>query len=387
MLVADADQSIFQFAGATTKNLLRFESELGAQRRGLSQNFRCAQSIVAAANTLIAHNPGRITTGAEMTSAVLASGHIEGTSYRDEGAEAEAAIGIVDNLLSKGLDPAWCYAGEITAVEPEDICILGRSRYVLGEVLAALESAGRHFQFSAGRDSLFESPVFACFEAALRLVHNPADTLARSSLAKAAADSRAPASGGDTPLESLVRRLSPWRSAALLSLVALEAGRVELGDAIAAVLASIRGADIQGEDERATSLADANALEKRWADFRKALGSEASVSRFLGDLALAGRGGIDGPGIRVLTIHAAKGLEFRAVVLVGMNEGSFPDYRSHSDDEIADERRNAYVAITRAERALYLSRPRIRITPWGEPKAQRVSRFVAQAGLTLTDAP
>ena len=385
MLVADADQSIFRFAGATTKNLLRFETELGAQRRGLSQNFRCAQMIVAAANALIARNPARITAGAEMTSAVLAAGHIAGASYRDEAAEAEAAMGVVDNLLRAGLDPAWCYAGETTAVEPEDICILGRSRYVLGEVLAGLERTGRRFQFSAGRDSLFESPVFASFEAALRLVHNPVDALARGARAKAATESAPSASAGETALESLVRRLPAWRSDALLPLVALQAETLVLGDAIAAVIAGIRAAEIEGEDERATTLADANALEKRWADFRKALGADASVGRFLGDLALAGRGGIDGPGIRVLTIHAAKGLEFRAVILVGMNEGSFPDYRSHSPDEIADERRNAYVAITRAERALYLSRPRVRLTPWGEPKSQKVSRFVAEAGLGLID--
>jgi DNA helicase-2/ATP-dependent DNA helicase PcrA len=384
MLVADADQSIFRFAGATTKNLLRFETELGAQRRGLSQNFRCAQKIVAAANTLIAHNPGRITAGVEMTSAVLAAGHIVGSSYRHEAAEAEAAMGIVDNLLRVGLEPAWCHAGETTALEPEDICILGRSRYVLEALLSALERNGRPYQFSAGRDSLFESPFFACFEAALRLVHNPADALARATLAKAA-DSASPLSVSGTTLESLVRRLPSWRSLALLPLVGVESEPARLGEAIAATIEGVRAATIESEDERATILADANALEKRWSDFQKVLGVDASVGRFLSDLALAGRGGLDGPGIRVLTIHAAKGLEFRAVVLVGMNEGSFPDYRSRSAEEIADERRNAYVAITRAERALFMSRPRIRLTPWGEPKSQKVSRFVAEAGLTLVD--
>lgn len=386
MLVADADQSIFRFAGATTNNLLRFETELGAQRRGLSQNFRCAQKIVAAANALISRNPGRITVGQEMTSAVLAAGHIVGSSYRDEAAEAEAAIGIVDSLLRDGLQTAWCYARETTAVQPEDICILARSRYVLEAVLSTLERNGRAYQFSAGRDSLFESPFFRCFEAGLRLVHNPSDALARGALAKAA-ESNASVSGSGITLESLVRGLTSWRSEALFPLVLVQGEPDNLGDAIGAIIARVRVAAINNEDERATTLADANALEKRWGDFRKALGADASVGRFLSDLALAGRGGIDGAGIRVLTIHAAKGLEFRAVVLVGMNEGSFPDYRSHSPEEIADERRNAYVAITRAERALYLSRPRVRLMPWGEAKSQSVSRFVAEAGLSLNDIP
>ncbi len=73
------------------------------------------------------------------------------------------------------------------------------------------------------------------------------------------------------------------------------------------------------------------------------------------------------------------------MILVGMNEGSFPDYRSKTTEDIADERRNAYVAITRAERALFLSRPRSRVMPWGDPKTQRVSRFFAEAKVVVRD--
>ena len=385
MLVADADQSIFRFAGASTKNLLRFEADFGAERRALTQNFRCAQNIVAVANVLIAHNPARITTGAQMTSAVLASGHIVAASFPDEAAEAQAAVGVVGTLLGSGLDPAWCYSGETTALSPEDICILGRSRYVLGDVTTALERAGRPFQFSAGRESLFESQVFACFEAGLRLIHNPSDALARGVLAKAAIPSGAGSSTPGSTLESLISRLPTWRADALRPLLGVESSPPTLADAIFEVVAIVRASEIQDEEERVTTLADANALEKRWADFRRSQGADAPVGRFLSDLALAGRGGIDGPGVRVLTIHAAKGLEFRVVILVGMNEGSFPDYRSKTVDDIADERRNAYVAITRAERALYLSRPRARVMPWGDSKPQRVSRFIGEAGLTIVD--
>jgi DNA helicase-2/ATP-dependent DNA helicase PcrA len=384
MLVADADQSIFRFAGATTKNLLRFEAEFSAKRRGLSQNFRCAERIVTAANALIGHNPGRITAGAKMTSAILASGHVVATSYGSEAAEAEATLGIVDTLL-QGLDPAWCYSGETTTMTPEDICILGRSRYVLVEVLAALERTSRPFQFSAGRDSLFESQVFACFEAALRLVHNPADALARGALTRCSTASTLAVHGAGT-LESLLGSLLNWRANVLRPLLTLQKDPSALNDTLREIVARTRVADIPDEGERATTLADAIALETRWAEVRRSLGTDATVGRFLSDLALAGRGGIDGPGIRVLTIHAAKSVEFRAVILVGMNEGNFPDYRSHSAEEIADERRNAYVAITRAERALYLSRPRIRMMPWGDPKAQRSSRFLVEAGIVMADS-
>jgi DNA helicase-2/ATP-dependent DNA helicase PcrA len=384
MLVADADQSIFRFAGATTKNLLRFEGDFGARRLSLTQNFRCADTIVKAANTLIANNAARITTGQEMTSAVLAAGVVEAASYPTEETEATAALAIIDQLLAHGLDPAWCYEGEATGLAPEDICILGRSRFALTAVLNELESKSRPFKFSSGRENLFDSEAFIGFEAALRLAHNPADVLAQRTLARhgksGPKSAPEPASLGD-----LVARLPVSRIEAFRPLVALQAGEEGLEATISKVLQATRSAQFNDENERAMVLADALTLEKRWTAFRSLHGSDATVARLLGDIALAGRGGIDGPGVRVLTIHAAKGLEYRAVILVGMNEGTFPDYRSRTPDDVADERRNAYVAITRAERALFLLRPRSRVMPWGDTKPQRASRFLGEAEIASTD--
>jgi len=384
MLVADADQSIFRFAGATTKNLLRFESEFAARRLGLTQNFRCASRIVEAANALIANNASRITTGDHMTSAVLAAGCVEAGAYPNEEAEAAAALAIVDHLVRDGLDAEWCYAGEVTKLAAEDICVLGRSRYALATILQTMEADGRPFQFSAGRDGLFESEAFSAFEAALRLVHNPGDVLARRSLARQGARGTEAASN-PAPLKSLLDHLPDWRRHAFAPLVTLEASALNLEAAVAEVIARTRTTTFNDEEERAIVLADASILEKRWAGFRSVHGSDATVGRLLGDIALAGRGGIDGPGIRVLTIHAAKGLEFRAVILVGMNEGTFPDYRSKNVDEVADERRNAYVAITRAERGLFLLRAKSRVMPWGDSKPQRASRFLAEANIVMHD--
>jgi DNA helicase-2/ATP-dependent DNA helicase PcrA len=384
MLVADADQSIFRFAGATTNNLLRFERDFNAKRLGLTQNFRCAGKIVEAANALIANNASRITTGNKMTSAVLATGFVEAKSYPTEEDEAAATLAIIDLLEQQELDASWCYPGETTRLASEDICVLGRSRYALAPVLTAMESEGRAFQFSAGRDGLFESEAFVGFESALRLVNNPADVLARRSLA------RQERPGLDliadtAPLASLIERLAGWRRTAFQPLLALQSAAASLESTIDEVIRRTQAATFSDEDERAVVLADAISLQKRWITFRAHYGSDATVARLLGEIALAGRGGVDGPGVRVLTIHAAKGLEFRAVILVGMNEGTFPDYRSKKPDDLADERRNAYVGITRAERALFLLRPRSRVMPWGDTKPQRASRFIAEANLQMVD--
>lgn len=90
------------------------------------------------------------------------------------------------------------------------------------------------------------------------------------------------------------------------------------------------------------------------------------------------------PGVRLLTIHASKRLEFKCVSLIGLNDGSLPDFRSlGSENEVASERRLAYVATTRASRVLRVSRPTKRNTRDGQ-RPQEPSRFIAEMGLILT---
>jgi superfamily I DNA/RNA helicase len=93
----------------------------------------------------------------------------------------------------------------------------------------------------------------------------------------------------------------------------------------------------------------------------------------------------DTNGIRVSTVHAAKGLEFRVVAVVGLNDGAFPDFRNTATkDDLASERRLTYVATTRASRGLLLTRPRQRSTRTG-PRPQQPSRFLGEMGLTMVD--
>jgi DNA helicase-2/ATP-dependent DNA helicase PcrA len=134
-------------------------------------------------------------------------------------------------------------------------------------------------------------------------------------------------------------------------------------------------------------LADLKSFQERWKTYRQRVDeSERALHGFLGELSLSSRTAVEGPGVHVLTVHAAKGLEYRAVVLVGMNEGSFPDFRSlRSPEDLAEERRNAYVAVTRASRRLHLTRPRFRCMPWGDLKAQEQSRFITEMKISMED--
>jgi len=379
MLVADADQSIFQFAGADVEHLLRFEREFKAKRWGLTQNFRCAGTIVAAANRLIANNPDRLTSGVEMTSAVLAPGLIIGSSYADSENEAKAAVDQVVQFLERGLPREALYSDEDPAVMPEQICILGRVRYLLDNIRRELEQRGIEHQFSTGRDAaVFESKEFTAIAAAMRWRINPNDGLAKRSLARALqirpeawSEARSLLEVNDALSEELQNVIAPLQASTNSSAV------VAFMNAIESYVGTVDDADAQ-----AVVTSDFELLRERWSRIQSHAGEDA-LARLESEIALLGSAKIHGPGIRVLTIHAAKGLEFRAVVIVGMNEGGFPHYRCMSDSALIEERRSAYVAFTRAERVLALLRFRSQITKYGTHKAQQESRFVSEAELTM----
>lgn len=391
MLVADGDQLIYGFAGANPGNLEEFKRVFDAKLVGLTQNFRCAQQIVTAANRLITNNRDRITTGREMSATTLAPGQVAAFSFADEDAEGSWVRVCVESLLTTGLDPRSVYDGETTTVRPEDVCVLGRTRYALAGVMRALDASGVRYVFAAGREALFETAAFRAIDAAFRLIANPADTVARRSVARFA-----PAVAGSAEIMTssvdfiaAVERAAPVAARELFRAVgALAAAPDSVPQALRAIAAAATaGAQQAGvEEEAARWESDAATFMQRWEQFAaSAPAGQRTVTGFVAHLAVAGRSQVEGPGLRVLTVHAAKGLEFRAVFLVGMNEGTFPDFRSiRSEQLVADERRNAYVAVTRAERFLVLTRPRVRSTSAGI-FSDSPSRFLAEMGISMTD--
>jgi len=382
LMVADADQAIFAFAGSDFRYLKDFEHDFDAERLNLTSNFRCAGSIVAAAGRLIHHNPA--TRRPQMTCAGDAEGHWHLVEAADEEAEAATVTSELQRLLADGLNPDWLSADEATAVRPEQVCVLARSRYALTATHSALEAADIPCQFGSGDAGLFDTRLFRGLHYALRVASNPRDLLS---------------------LENLVALLEPasekeresWRTRSVSELLIELAKPVGValnvkslldptasGNAFEAALkplttlAATNGAIV---DEAERMIRDAESLNERWRAFgRSKPPEERDLGGFLNHLSLAGRSSLTDPGVRVLTIHAVKGLEFRAVFLVGMNEGTFPDYRSTDTRAIEDERRNAYVAVTRAGRYLQLSRPRSRVMPWGDVRSQAPSRFLGELG-------
>ena len=88
-------------------------------------------------------------------------------------------------------------------------------------------------------------------------------------------------------------------------------------------------------------------------------------------------------GVSLLTAHMSKGLQYDVVFVIGLSEGTFPDYRAvnSGDSEIEQEKNNMYVAVTRAKRLCYLSYPRYKQMPWGDTKRQTPSRFLKELSI------
>ena len=106
------------------------------------------------------------------------------------------------------------------------------------------------------------------------------------------------------------------------------------------------------------------------------------LSGFLRHLSRAQQTRPTDPGVRVLTIHKVKGLEFKAVCIVGAYNGVLPDYRADSSNRVGEERRAFYVAMTRASRELIVVHPKVTTDRYGRGHAQVPSIFIAEAGLS-----
>jgi DNA helicase-2/ATP-dependent DNA helicase PcrA len=384
-VVADANQSINSYAGGGPQFLAEFERDFSARRYWLTTNFRSARRIVEAVAALGHHIQSRHVESREMSAATLAAGCVTAVSYDDEPTEAGSVVDWIEKLLADGLDRDWIHEDEDRVLAPEDICIQGRTRYAFDHVVGALGQQGIPFVVRTAEGGLFDSVLGKLTFYGLRLVENPRDLPSRRRFL-AELDTSSPSqigSSGDEVAETF-RGLGnegvvPELWAALLADVAA-GSRPESG-----VIDALLGIQLDPEHPQATAWElDQQELRRCWTDYQAATRfPERSLSGLLKYLTQLQRTVRDEPGVRILTPHRARGLGFRAVVVLGMNEGTFPYYLARSATEVDEERRAVYVAASRASRALLLSRPRVRFNQYGRRFDEQESRFIGEMSLTM----
>ncbi|MEU0200501.1 MULTISPECIES: DNA helicase PcrA [unclassified Streptomyces] len=404
-VVGDADQSIYAFRGATIRNILQFEEDYpDATTILLEQNYRSTQTILSAANAVIERNESRrpknlwtnAGTGARITGYVADTEHDEAQFVADE----------IDRLTDAGEakagDVAVFYRTNAQSRVFEEVFIrVGLPYKVVGGV--------RFYERKEVRDVL----------AYLRVLANPEDSVPLRRIlnvpkrgigdrAEAMIDALAQREKISFP-QALKRVDEAYGMAArstnavkrfntlmedLRTIVESGAGPATVLEAVlerTGYLAELQASTDPQDETRIENLQELAAVAM---EFEQERGAEAetagatatggTLADFLEQVALVADSDQipdeeDGDGvITLMTLHTAKGLEFPVVFLTGMEDGVFPHMRALGQTkELEEERRLAYVGITRARERLYLTRSTLR-SAWGQPSYNPPSRFLEE---------
>jgi ATP-dependent DNA helicase UvrD/PcrA len=385
--VGDPDQSIYAFRGADIRNILEFERDFGgAQVIALEQNYRSTNAILRAANSLIANNRER--KPKNLFSELGEGDPVRALEVEDEHAEARFVASELAGLFDEG------YAGAEIAV----FYRTNAQSRVLEDVLVRQEIP---YQVIGG-PRFYERAEIKDAVAYLQVIDNPFDAVSLTRIANRprrgigdasiarlqvyadaqglslfeALDHAEEAGVGGAPLKA-VRRLHTLLQELMAG--ALELPVSELLEKVLdrsgyiEALRAERTIEAQGRIENLLELGGVTLEYQEAAESPTLSEFLQQISLFSDQDALAE----EGTRVTLMTLHNAKGLEFRAVFLVGMEEGVFPHARSVEEQGIEEERRLAYVGLTRAQERLTLTHASTR-SLWGSRDYRTPSRFLEE---------
>jgi DNA helicase II / ATP-dependent DNA helicase PcrA len=400
-VVGDADQSIYAFRGATIRNIEEFERDFaGARVILLEQNYRSTQNILAAANAVVSRNASRIPknlwsdqgNGPPITGYVADSEHDEAAFVAEE----------VDRLTD---------AGDAT---PGQVAVFYRTNAQSRVFEEVFIRAGLPYRVVGGV-RFYERREVRDLLAYLRLVANPADEVslrrvlnvpkrgigerAEEYVAALANRDRLTFAGAlarpqDVPglaarsarsIEGFNALMSGLRSAAVAGAPAGDLAEAVLDRS--GYLAELQASEDLQDASRIENLNELVAVAREYDTQHP----DGTLADFLEQVSLVADAdqipdGVDHGGlVTLMTLHTAKGLEFPVVFLTGLEENVFPHERSSGDErELEEERRLAYVGITRAQKRLYLIRAVARAW-FGRPAYHQQSRFLSEVPAELIE--
>lgn len=371
MMVGDPKQSIYGFNTSSPDFMWRFRGEFGAGEIELTENFRSSQAVVGVARSL---EPKYL-----VEAQLPIKGQVSVVVGNDEEEEARAIVAEIERLVAEGHEDV---EGGVTH---SDCAILGRTRFALMAVEAELKEKGVPYYKRLTANHENESEEMEDFMLSLRVLANAKDRLHLAALAKRWKTIE-PANGAAVEALSIIKGMSSAssvpRAQAVADALAAVAGRTQRLDLMPG-LDSLRSyADTLPEEGRRAIYEDAAVFSQEWDQYLRSDGSSRTIGGFMSSKALGATQQAAREGVALLTVHSSKGLEFEVVFVAGMAEGVFPDYRAlNKAKEMAEEARNAFVAVTRSKRLLYLTYPRVRMMPWGDTRRQMPSRYLTAAGI------
>jgi DNA helicase-2/ATP-dependent DNA helicase PcrA len=421
MVVGDADQSIYAFRGANIRNILQFETDFPDSRSILlEQNYRSTQTILTAANSVIGQNKARKPKNlwSDAGDGEKIVGYVADDEHDEARFVSEEVDKLTDEASAKPGDVAVFYRTNAQSRVFEEVFIrVGMPYKVVGGV--------RFYERKEVRDAL----------AYLRMLANPADEISLRRILntprrgigdRAEACVQSLAQRDRTTFWEALRRADEAPGIASRSLNSIKGfvdmieelqSMVDAGQRADVVLEQVlarsgylkelEDSDDPQDETRVENLAELVAVAREFVDENQeaqdadadtdadaAAAEPAGLGAFLERVALVAdsdqipdqdENGENAGVVTLMTLHTAKGLEFPIVFLTGLEDGVFPHMRSLGDQgELEEERRLAYVGLTRARERLYVSRAVVR-SAWGAPAHNPASRFLDELPVDLVD--
>ena len=394
-VVGDDDQSIYKFRGATIENILNFEKVFtGAKTIRLEQNYRSTANILNAANSVIKNNMGR-------KGKTLWTDHGDGEKVHhytaaNEQDEASHIADVIGEHLREG-------------ASLKDHAVLYRMNAQSNPIETYFARAGIPYRIVGGQ-RFFDRKEVKDINSYLAIIVNPRDDVRLRRIINEPARKigmttiekigELAASKG-VPMMEIIAHVRDYpelqRAAAALErfyemyrelcdLSVSEPLDQFVGDVIAksGYEAMLKAMKEEGETRR-ENLGQLVSSIKTYADQN---GEDATLSGFLEEVALISdldSYDNDADSVTMMTIHSAKGLEFPYVFVVGMEDGIFPgEMAKYNEEDMEEERRLCYVAITRAKKELYLSTSRTRMI-FGQTRRNPPSAFLSEIDPGLLD--
>lgn len=394
-VVGDDDQSIYKFRGATIENILNFEKVFsGAKTIRLEQNYRSTANILNAANSVIKNNMGR--KGKTLWTESGDGEKVHHYTATNEQDEASHIADVIGEHLREG-------------ASLKDHAVLYRMNAQSNPIETYFARAGIPYRIVGGQ-RFFDRKEVKDINSYLAVIVNPRDDVRLRRIINEPARKIGMttidkigelASAAGVPMVEIIAHVRDYpalqRAAAplerfyemyreLCDLSVSEPLDVFVGDVIkkSGYEAMLKAMKEEGET-RLENLGQLVSSIKTYADQN---GEDATLAGFLEEVALISdldSYDNDADSVTMMTIHSAKGLEFPYVFVIGMEDGIFPgDMAKYNEEDMEEERRLCYVAITRAKKELYLSSSRTRMI-FGQTRRNPPSSFLAEIDPALLD--
>jgi len=381
LMVGDPNQAIYGFNGSDRRFMMEsFPRDFHVTIHKLKENYRSTKAVILAANALFPKSMDE--------SRAPLSGLCEVHRLETENEEAAWIVDKIEELLARRRHP------EIDDdISLSCVAVLARNRYVFIPLEKRLEAKGIPYYLKrTGSVWEMESDIGRVFDLGLRIIVNPMDRLHRGQLCElldiaCSHDEDLPS--GPQQLRRIIERIEDNRREVLDILLnawtTLSDDVNHFPQAVACIndfFSQSAGSSADAAAEYALAMQDMEYLSETW---RRYAHDNAMDRRSLGHLRNQMAMGLSTPqekqnGLALGTVHSVKGLEFDIVFIMGMVEGTFPDYRAvrAGGKALEEEKNEAFVAMTRAKRFLFMTWPQTKFMPWDQSNRvnQRMSRFL-----------